>query len=180
MKAPRNEREVKREWEGACGPEMNRQHTLQEEGRRLRKEKSCAREERNGCEIHSLSRRPFLSPPSHAQKIVWSARLPSRILFPPNATARRMSHHHGEGCGHSHSHAVLREKSSLSNYHDARVSHISIDSLVVDFAASKLVGRVSYTVKVLAEEGASEVVLDTKDLLIKSVSCDGASRTGGR
>ncbi len=81
---------------------------------------------------------------------------------------------HGEGCGHSHSHAVLREKSSLSNYHDVRVTHIAFDSLVVDFAASRLVGKVSYTVKVLCDEGASEVVLDTKDLVIKEVSCDGA------
>jgi hypothetical protein len=65
----------------------------------------------------------------------------------------------------------------------ARTTHLDIERCVVDFDTSTLDARVTYTVRVLAE-GATEVVLDTKDLVIKAVEVAGecslwAARTDG-
>ncbi len=67
---------------------------------------------------------------------------------------------------------AIKEKSSLSNYNEVRVSHIDIERLEVDFTAKKLTGRVTYTGKRLVS-AATEVVLDTKDLGILGVTIEG-------
>ncbi len=62
--------------------------------------------------------------------------------------------------------------SSASAPDVARVTHIDIERWLVDFGTSTIDGRVTSTVRVLAE-GASEVVMDTKDLTIKAVEVAG-------
>jgi hypothetical protein len=65
-----------------------------------------------------------------------------------------------------------KEKSSQSNYTDVRVTHMALD-LVVDFEAQKLVATTTFTARVLNAE-AKELILDTKELVISSVSVEGA------
>jgi len=66
----------------------------------------------------------------------------------------------------------LKEKSSLSNYNDVRVTHMDIERLLIDFTNQKFTGRVTYTGKIL-NSSATEIVLDTKDLTILNVTIDG-------
>lgn len=64
-----------------------------------------------------------------------------------------------------------REKSSLSNAQDVRVTHMDL-ALAVRFGERAIAGTATYTATVL-EDGATELVLDTNGLEIKGASFDG-------
>lgn len=59
---------------------------------------------------------------------------------------------------------------TFSNYQDICVQHMDIYNLRVDFEKQILIGSVEYECKVLGQEGASELILDTKALEIHNSS----------
>lgn len=67
-----------------------------------------------------------------------------------------------------------RDEHTLSNYYDARTNHLFLD-IAVDFENKKISGTAVHTIENV--NGVSEIIFDTKALIINGVTIDGGKET---